>query len=154
MFVRCSFVVRSFVRGAVIKAIWTFSKFSLIPLWKGFGGVTHGSLLDPEFGRFTSDKAHFSDQNEAQILEFLRKKRIRRPGSRLNAIIVSLSKANRHRRTPFGPPLPCGCNLVMEEILEWPAGSRPASAFSRNVACCLTLCMNCHNPNHPNLQQS
>ena len=101
------------VRGAVIKAIWTFSKFSLIPLWKGFGGVTHGSLLDPEFGRFTSDKAHFSDQNEAQILEFLRKKRIRRPGSRLNAIIVSLSKANRHRRTPFGPPLPCGCNLVV-----------------------------------------
>ena len=75
-FVRCSL----FVRGAVIKAIWTFSKFSLIPLWKGFGGVTHGSLLDPEFGRFTSDKAHFSDQNEAQILEFLRKKRIRETG--------------------------------------------------------------------------
>ena len=63
------FVRSLFVRGAVIKAIWTFSKFSLIPLWKGFGGVTHGSLLDPEFGRFTSDKAHFSDQNEAPILD-------------------------------------------------------------------------------------
>ena len=31
------------------------------------------------------------------------------------------------------------------------AGPRPASAFSRNVACCLTLCTNRHNPTHRNL---
>ena len=57
VFVRCSFV-----RSAAIKAIWTFPKFSLILLWKGFGGVTHRQLLDPIFGRFTSDKAHILDQ--------------------------------------------------------------------------------------------
>ena len=55
VFVRC----RSCVRNAVIKAIWTFSKFSLILLWKGFGGVTHRQLLDPKFGRFTSKFVDF-----------------------------------------------------------------------------------------------
>ena len=63
VFVRCSFVRSLFVRGAVIKAIWIFSKFSLILLRKGFGGVTRRPLPDPKFGRFTSDKAYILDQN-------------------------------------------------------------------------------------------
>ena len=58
VFIRC----RSFVRGAAIKAIWTFSKFVLILLLKGFGGVTQRQLLDPKFGRFTSKFVDFLDQ--------------------------------------------------------------------------------------------
>ena len=32
-----------------------------------------------------------------------------------------------------------GLSLSLKELLEWSAGPRPASAFSRNVTCCLTL---------------
>ena len=61
-FVRCRSLLL-FVRcNAAIKAIWTFPKFLLILLWKGFGGVTHRQLLDPKFGRFTSKFVDFLDQ--------------------------------------------------------------------------------------------
>ena len=82
-FVR-SFVVRC--RAAAIKAIWTFSKFSLILLWKGFGGVTHRPLLDPKFGRFTSKFVDFLDQKWTPKMDSF-----------------------RHARRAT---LPCGCNLV------------------------------------------
>ena len=83
-------VVRPFVRlsvcNAAIKAIWTFSKFSLILLWKGFGGVTHRQLLDPKFGRFTSKFVDFLDQKWTPKMDSF-----------------------RHARRAT---LPCGCNLV------------------------------------------
>ena len=88
-FVRCPFVVvvvRSFVVPAAIKAIWTFSKFSLILLWKGFGGVTHRQLLDPKFARFTSKFVDFLDQKWDPKMDSF-----------------------RHARRAT---LPCGCNLV------------------------------------------
>ena len=92
VFVRCSFV-RSFVvrcrRAAAIKAIWTFSKFSLILLRKGFGGVTHRQLLDPKFGRFTSKFVDFLDQKWDPKMDSF-----------------------RHARRAT---LPCGCNLVYYE---------------------------------------
>ena len=85
----CSSGVRSFVvvvvRGAAIKAIWIFSKFSLILLWKGFGGVTHRQLLDPKFGRFTSKFVDFLDQKWDPKMDSF-----------------------RHARRAT---LPCGCNL-------------------------------------------
>ena len=74
------------VCDALIKAIWTFSKFSLILLWKGFGGVTHRSLLDPKFGCFTSKFVDFLDQKWTP---------------KMNSF--------RHARRAT---LPCGCNLV------------------------------------------
>ena len=84
-----SFVRSLFVCDAVIKAIWTFSKFSLILLWKGFGGVTHRPLLDPKFGRFTSKFVDFLDQKWDPKMDSF-----------------------RHARRAT---LPCGCNLVVRD---------------------------------------
>ena len=86
-FVRCC-LLSVVVCNAAIKAIWTFSKFSLILLWKGFGGVTHRQLLDPKFGRFTSKFVDFLDQ-------------------KWNPKMDSFRHARR-------ATLPCGCNLVFD----------------------------------------
>ena len=78
--------------NALIKAVWTFAKFSLILLTKGFGRVTHRPLLDPKFGRFTGNKPLILDQKwDPKIDSF---------GSALRAT------------------LPCGCNLVKAFLFD------------------------------------
>ena len=84
--------VCSTVCNAAIKAIWTFSKFSLILLWKGFGDVTHRQLLDPKFDHFTSKFVDFLDQKWIPKMDSF-----------------------RHARRAT---LPCGCNLVRLEFLN------------------------------------
>ena len=61
-------------------------QFPSLLLWKGFGGVTHRKLLEPEFGRFKSDKAYILDRKWTPKMDSFRAAR---------------------RAT-----LPCGCNLV------------------------------------------
>ena len=85
------------VRTAGIAVVWTFSKFSLILLRKGFGGVTHRQLLDPKFGCFTSKFVDFLDQ-------------------KWNPKMDSFRYARR-------ATLPCGCNLVHQFAIRYTINS-------------------------------
>ena len=78
--------LRSLGLVSVCSSVRNAVKFSLILLWKGFGGVTHRPLLDPKFGRFTSKFVDFLDQ-------------------KWNPKMDSFRHARR-------ATLPCGCNLV------------------------------------------